>query len=239
MTMLETTFGRPCLPAWRWAGGSLASGTPAPKTPKPKARDGPTQATDAGGESEAGRGAPSSSSPKEGKKRQISADQRADFEKAMARYESAKKSGGLSGGECTSVADGFKPAADETRCCWRRASTRAPCWPNAAARTTPIRIWRGPAKYGPAIANLGYIAWKKGDTGRGRVAVQAAIDEDPLHTVEARNNLAQIQRDKARRARAREEKKQYVQAVRTCAPCSPSTATTCRRSRRWRSSTTT
>src|SRR6185436_8430414 len=37
------------------------------------------------------------------KKREISEDQRAEFEKAMARYQSAKKSGGLSGGECGSV----------------------------------------------------------------------------------------------------------------------------------------
>src|SRR4029078_4839712 len=41
-----------------------------------------------------------------------------------------------------------------------------------------------------------------------------AIDEDPLHSVEARNNMAQIQRDKARRAGSSEEKKNYVaQAV--------------------------
>src|SRR4051812_3164836 len=37
--------------------------------------------------------------PKE-KKRQITEDQRAEFAKAMQRYESAKKSGGLSGSEC-------------------------------------------------------------------------------------------------------------------------------------------
>src|SRR4029078_7495860 len=41
-----------------------------------------------------------------------------------------------------------------------------------------------------------------------------AIDEDPLHSVEARNNMAQIQRDKARKAGSPEEKKRYVsQAV--------------------------
>src|SRR4029078_8559217 len=37
-----------------------------------------------------------------------------------------------------------------------------------------------------------------------------AIDEDPLHSVEARNNMAQIQRDKARKAGSPEEKKRYV-----------------------------
>src|SRR5204863_4181767 len=38
-----------------------------------------------------------------------------------------------------------------------------------------------------------------------------AIEADPLHTVEARNNMAQILRDKARQARSSEEKRQYVQ----------------------------
>src|SRR5690349_20535968 len=48
------------------------------------------------------------------KKREISTDQRAEFDKAMARYQSAKKSGGLSGGECNSVAESFKNAAEGT-----------------------------------------------------------------------------------------------------------------------------
>ena len=50
--------------------------------------------------------------PKEAK-RQISADARADFEKATKQYLEAKKSGGLSGSECRSVANAFKNAADE------------------------------------------------------------------------------------------------------------------------------
>ena len=28
-----------------------------------------------------------------------------------------------------------------------------------------VKIWEG-MKYGPAIANLGYLAWKAGDTGK-------------------------------------------------------------------------
>src|SRR5579863_941124 len=48
--------------------------------------------------------------PKE-KKRAITEDQRAEFEKAMQRYESSKKSGGLSGSECSSVSEAFKSVA--------------------------------------------------------------------------------------------------------------------------------
>src|SRR5690349_11362512 len=51
--------------------------------------------------------------PKE-KKRAISADARADFEKAMKRYAEAKKGeGGLSRSECGSVSDAFKRVADD------------------------------------------------------------------------------------------------------------------------------
>ena len=48
--------------------------------------------------------------PKE-KKRAISADQRADFEKAMKRYQEAKKGDGMSRSECSGVADAFKRVA--------------------------------------------------------------------------------------------------------------------------------
>jgi tetratricopeptide (TPR) repeat protein len=81
-----------------------------------------------------------------------------------------------------------------------------------------VRIWEGmtegKSKYGPAMTNLGYVAWKNGDMPRAESLFTKAIDADPLHTVEARNNLAQILRDKARKASSPEEKRQYVnQAV--------------------------
>jgi Flp pilus assembly protein TadD len=68
--------------------------------------------------------------------------------------------------------------------------------------------------YGPAITNLGYAAWKRGERGEAESDFNKAIQVDPLHTVEALNNLAQILRDKARHASSPDEKKQYVsQAV--------------------------
>jgi Flp pilus assembly protein TadD len=71
------------------------------------------------------------------------------------------------------------------------------------------RIWEG-LKYGPAISNLGYIAWKNNDFSRAESKFAQAIADDPLHTVEARNNLAQILRDKARKAGDPAAKKEYV-----------------------------
>ncbi len=151
--------------------------------------------------------------PKEAK-RQISADARADFQKAVEKYASAKKSGGLSALECRSVASSFKNAADENPALVEARFNQGAVLAECGEEDDAIKIWEGLPKYGPAIANLGYIAWKKGDTGRAESMFSRAIEVDPLHTVEARNNLAQILRDKARRAGSGEEKKQYVgQAV--------------------------
>jgi len=152
------------------------------------------------------------------KKREISEDQRAEFEKAMARYQSAKKSGGLSGGECGSVADAFKNAAEGTPVLLEALFNQGAVLQECGREDEAIKIWQsmteGRTKYGPAMTNLGYIAWKQNEPGRAEALFARAIESDPLHTVEARNNLAQILRDKARRASSPEEKKSYVsQAV--------------------------
>jgi tetratricopeptide (TPR) repeat protein len=152
------------------------------------------------------------------KKREISEDQRAEFDKAMARYQSAKKSGGLSGGECGSVADAFKSAAEGTPVLLEALFNQGAVLQECGREEEAIKIWQGmtegKTKYGPAMTNLGYIAWKQNEPGRAEALFARAIESDPLHTVEARNNLAQILRDKARRASSPEEKRSYVsQAV--------------------------
>jgi Flp pilus assembly protein TadD len=150
--------------------------------------------------------------PKE-KKRNISADARADFDKAMERYKSAKKSGGVTGSECRSVSDAFKSVADENPNLLEARFNQGAVLAECGREEDAIRIWEG-LKYGPAISNLGYIAWKHNDMSRAESLFSRAIADDPLHTVEARNNLAQILRDKAHRASSNEEKKGYVsQAV--------------------------
>jgi tetratricopeptide (TPR) repeat protein len=146
--------------------------------------------------------------PKEAK-RQISDDARADFDKAAKQYAAAKKSGGLSGSECRSVASAFKNAADENPSLLEARFNQGAVLAECGNDDDAAKIWEG-MKYGPAIANLGYIAWKNGQTSKAESLFSRAIEVDPLHTVEARNNLAQILRDKARHASS-EEKKQYVQ----------------------------
>ena len=150
--------------------------------------------------------------PKE-KKRALTDDQRADFEKAMQRYESAKKSGGLSGSECSSVSEAFKSVADSNPGLAEARFNQGAVLAECGRQEDAERIWKGMSYYGPAIANRGYLAWKRGEPGEAESLFNQAIKDDPLHTVEARNNLAQILRDKARHASG-DEKKQYVsQAV--------------------------
>jgi Tfp pilus assembly protein PilF len=146
--------------------------------------------------------------PKE-KKRAISADQRADFDKATERYEAAKKSGGISGSECTSVSDAFKQVADASPGLPEARFNQGAVLAECGRQEDAARIWQG-LNYGPAIANLGYLAWKRGEPMEAESLFNKAIETDPLHSVEARNNLAQIQRDKARKAQSSDEKKRYV-----------------------------
>jgi Flp pilus assembly protein TadD len=150
--------------------------------------------------------------PKE-KKRNISEDARADFAKAMQRYDSAKKSGGISGSECSSVSDAFKRVADDNPGLLEARFNQGAVLAECGREDDAARIWKG-LKYGPAISNLGYMAWKRNDTSEAESLFARAIADDPLHTVEARNNMAQILRDKARKASSNEDKKAYVgQAV--------------------------
>ncbi len=147
--------------------------------------------------------------PKE-KKRAISEDARADFEKAMSRYQSAKKSGGLSGGECDSVSEAFKHVADANPALLEARFNQGAVLAECGRQEDAARVWQN-LKYGPAIANLGYLAWKRGNTSEAESLFNHAIEVDPLHTVEARNNLAQILRDKARHAGGGDAKRDYVQ----------------------------
>jgi tetratricopeptide (TPR) repeat protein len=150
--------------------------------------------------------------PKE-KKRNISADARADFDKAMKRYAEAKGDGNISRSECSGISDAFKRVADDNPGLVEARYNQGAVLYECGRDDEAARVWEG-VKYGPAITNLGYIAWKNNEQGRAESLFKKAIEDDPLHSVEARNNMAQIQRDKARKAGSSEEKKSYVsQAV--------------------------
>ena len=115
----------------------------------------------------------------------------------------------------TSVASAFKNAADENPALVEARFNQGAVLEECGNEDDAIKIWQSQSKYGPAIANLGFIAWKNGDAARAESLFNHAIEVDPRCTPASRraNNLAQILRDKARNADGA-QKKQYVgQAV--------------------------
>ncbi len=180
-----------------------------------------TAASEGGGKPESGlSGASSSKISTAGaeqlvkvKKRDISEEDRAEFEKVMARYQAARK-GGKVGDQCDSLSSSFGKVADSSPNLVEARFNQGAVLQECGQEDDAVRIWEKMPKYGPAITNLGYVAWRKGDTGRAESMFSRAVEVDPLHTIEARNNIAQLLRDRARRASSDGEKKGYIgQAV--------------------------
>jgi tetratricopeptide (TPR) repeat protein len=146
-------------------------------------------------------------------KRDLSDEDRASFEKVSARYQSARKDGKVSD-QCDSLSSAFGKIADSSPGLVEARFNQGAVLQECGQEDDAVRIWEKMPKYGPAITNIGYVAWRKGDTGRAESMFNRAVEIDPLHTIEARNNIAQLLRDRARRATSDGEKKGYIgQAV--------------------------
>jgi Tfp pilus assembly protein PilF len=147
-------------------------------------------------------------------KRTISDDQHADFAKAVARWEKSRRDGTFKN-ECGSIAGDFRSIADSNGAIVEARGNQAAVLAECGREQEAQQIWEslasGPKPYAPAIAQLGYVAWKGGDLARAETLFQRAIETDKqLGSVSARLNLAQIVRDKARRASGVEEKNRYI-----------------------------
>lgn len=146
-------------------------------------------------------------------KRDVSDEDRAQFEKVAARYQAARKEGKVAD-QCDSLSSAFGKIADSSPNLVEARFNEGAVLQECGEEDNAVRIWEKMPKYGPAITNLGYVAWRKGDTGRAESLFNKAVEIDPLHTIEARNNIAQLLRDRARRAGSDSEKKGYIgQAV--------------------------
>ena len=131
----------------------------------------------------------------------------------MKRYQDAKKATASRGPSARSVSDAFKRVADDNPGLLEARFNQGAVLDECGREDEAARIWEG-LKYGPAITNLGYIAWKNNEPAGPSRCSSARSTTIRCTRVEARNNLAQILRDKARQASSTEEKKNYVgQAV--------------------------
>ena len=129
--------------------------------------------------------------PKE-KKRAISDDARADFEKAMERYQAARKGGMLRSASARASRARSSKSRTTARRWSRRASIRAPCCRSAGTKTTRSASGRGcPSTARPSPTSATWPG-ATATPARAESLFNRAVEVDPLHTIEARNNLAQI-----------------------------------------------
>jgi Flp pilus assembly protein TadD len=150
-------------------------------------------------------------------KRNISDEVRKDFDAALDKWDKARREGNVAG-ECSSVAGDFKDIADDhpdiIEARGNQAAVLHECGRDAEAQ----KIWEQLASqnYAPALAQMGYIAWKGGDAGRAETLFNRAIEADKnIGSVAARLNLAQILRERAARTSNPSEREQLRAQVQT------------------------
>ena len=151
--------------------------------------------------------------------REVTEDQKADFEKAAADYQKAKKNGSLSPADCGSLASAFKKLADKAKDLLEARNNEATIYLECGRKDEAISIWNslanGAKPYAPALANLGYLAWQSGNKSNAESLFNRSVTADPLiGSIFARINLAQIMREQARTASEGQKKTLNDQAVR-------------------------
>ncbi|HEY0705879.1 MAG TPA: tetratricopeptide repeat protein, partial [Polyangia bacterium] len=147
-------------------------------------------------------------------KRTITAGQQADFTKAVARWEKARREGNLKS-ECGGIASDFAEIADDNAAIVEARGNQAAVLTECGRESEAMPLWErlanGPRPYAPALTQLGYAAWKGGDVARAETLFQRAIEADKqLGSVSVRLNLAQMLRDKAARSSNNSEKNRYI-----------------------------
>jgi Flp pilus assembly protein TadD len=151
--------------------------------------------------------------------RQVTEDQKADFEKAAMDYQKAKKNGSLSPGDCSSLAGAFRKLADKVPALLEARNNEATIYLECGRKDDAVSIWNsmasGAKPYAPALANLGYLAWQSGNKANAESMFNRSVQADPLiGSIFARINLAQIMREQARTAGEGQKKSLNDQSVR-------------------------
>jgi tetratricopeptide (TPR) repeat protein len=148
-------------------------------------------------------------------KRAVTESQQKAYDRAVERWQKAVREGTFKA-ECAAIASEFgdvyesHPALIEAR--GNQAAVLQQC--GRAAEAAPIwqQLAEGPKPYAMALSQLGYEAWQRGDIARAEALFTRAVEIDKqIGSVPARLNLAQLLRDKARKARNPSEALQYVE----------------------------
>ena len=150
--------------------------------------------------------------------REVSAEEREDFTKAMAKYLDLKADGALSSGECETAASAFRRAADsnptlrEAR--YNQGAVLMECGRDNEAQTIFAEMSTGKDAFAPAVTQLGVAAYRKNNRVEAERQFTRAIDIDQnLNSVAARNNLAQLLRDRMLSQQGDERKRMANRAI--------------------------
>ncbi|MGD0839503.1 MAG: tetratricopeptide repeat protein [Polyangia bacterium] len=151
--------------------------------------------------------------------RQVTEEVKAEFEKAAADYQAAKRNGPLSPADCSSLASTFRSLADKNPALLEARNNEATIYLECGRKSEAVSIWNslgnGSKPYAPALANLGYLAWQSGNKSNAESLFNRAVQADPLAgSIFARINLAQIMREQARTASGDQKRTLNDQAVR-------------------------
>jgi len=146
----------------------------------------------------------------------VSADQREDFDKAVAVYQKLKRNGSLKGSDCDEAASAFRRVAEESPTMLIAKHNEASVYMECGRKAEATRIEEDLARknYAPALANLGYAAWIGGNSSEAESYFTRSVAADPrAPSIAARINLAQILRDRARRADGAEKQRLVKDAL--------------------------
>ena len=148
-------------------------------------------------------------------KRAVTESQQRAYDQAVERWQKSVREGTFKT-ECTAIAGEFGDVADahpaliEAR--GNQAAVLQQCGRGAEAAPIWQRLAEGPRPYAMALSHLGYEAWQRGDVARAEALFTRAVDIDKqLGSVPARLNLAQLLREKARKAGSQSERLQYAE----------------------------
>ena len=150
-------------------------------------------------------------------KRNITDEARKDFDAALDKWDKARREGNAAS-ECSSVASDFKEIADDYPDLIEARGNQAAVLHECGRDGEAQKIWEQLASrnYAPALAQMGYVAWKGGDQARAETLFNRAVEADKgIGSVAARLNLAQILRERARRSNNAGEREQLNAQVQT------------------------
>ena len=128
--------------------------------------------------------------------KKVSANVRADFDAAVAKWEAAKKAGTVAT-DCRSLAGGLRASGRSHKELAAQALFNAgtlldQCGDDKAAEDKyKAALDMNPA-YAPALSNLGELYFRRNNPVTARMWFEKAIQADPTHIAPAYNNLAVI-----------------------------------------------